>query len=266
MATMRATITAVLCLAGSHAFSPAKLISVEPLARTYSVTRSASVPPSESLGAEATPAADAPVTAAPKLIHGEVDEAALLAASTFPIAPPALISRAKEVLEAGVGTKDGGACLAESFQFCAAVVGPLGKDEYLRALGTFQLEDAFPDLFPNYHGFRVDPFQPSRVWFHTLQTATHTAPLMGKPPTGKVLVLPPQCFHLDFDEAGLVTEVGFYVVDRQYGNTGGLGGAFGFFYGTGNPLPIPECQPYRPSRRFRLLNFVGRTARRFSRS
>ena len=30
------------------------------------------------------------------------------------------------------------------------------------------------------------------------------------------------------------------------------------FYGTGNPLPIPECQPYKKSKRFRLLNMVGR--------
>ena len=49
----------------------------------------------------------------------------------------------------------------------------------------------------------------------------------GKPPTGKELELPPQLFHLDFTEAGLVREIGFYVVDRRQGNTGGLGGAFG---------------------------------------
>lgn len=55
---------------------------------------------------------------------------------------------------------------------------------------------------------------------------------------------------------------GFYVVDRRQGNTGGLGGAFGYFYGTGNPLPIPECQPYQKSKRFRLLNLVGRIGAR----
>ena len=55
---------------------------------------------------------------------------------------------------------------------------------------------------------------------------------------------------------------GFYVVDRRQGNTGGLGGAFGYFYGTGNPLPIPECQPYKMSKRLRLLNLVGRIGAR----
>ena len=55
---------------------------------------------------------------------------------------------------------------------------------------------------------------------------------------------------------------GFYVVDRRQGNTGGLGGALGYFYGTGNPLPIPECQPYKRSKRFRLLNLAGRIGAR----
>lgn len=73
------------------------------------------------------------------LIKGEVDEAAMFAASTFPIEPDALIERAKEVLEAGVGTKDGGACLAPDFEFCAAVVGPLGREQYLGALGNFRV-------------------------------------------------------------------------------------------------------------------------------
>lgn len=196
------------------------------------------------------------------LITGEVDEEEMLAASTFPIKPPDLIERAKQVLEAGVGTKDGGECLAEDFEFCAAVVGPLGRESYLNALGTFKLEEAFPDIDPQYYGFRVDPFDTHRVWFHSRSTATHSAPLMGKPATGKKLTLPPQLFHLDFNEKGLVREIGFYVVDRRQGNTGGLGGAFGFFYGTGNPLPIPECQPYKPSKRFRLLNFVGRLGTR----
>jgi hypothetical protein len=49
------------------------------------------------------------------------------------------IERAKQVLEAGVGTTDGGACLAPDFEFCAAVVGPLGRDEYLGALGNFKV-------------------------------------------------------------------------------------------------------------------------------
>jgi len=193
-----------------------------------------------------------------------VDEEALLAQSTFAITPEDLIKRCKEVLAAGVGTRDGGADFAEDFEFCAPVVGPIGKKQYLNALGTFKIEDAFPDSNPNYHFFRVDPFEPNRVWFQTRKTGTNTAEFMGKPATGKALMFPPEAYSLKFNEAGKVREftVG-YVLDRRSGNTGGLGGAFGYFYGVGRPLPIPECRPYKPSWQFRFLNWMARVGKRF---
>ena len=46
----------------------------------------------------------------------------------------------------------------------------------------------------------------------------------------------------------------------MYEINAGLGGAFAFLYGVGSPLPIPECQPYKKSLRFRLLSFVGNLA------
>ena len=196
-------------------------------------------------------------------IPGEVDEAALFLKSDFPYKPSVLIQFAKDVLEKGIGTKDNGACLAEDFEFVAAVVGPLGKTEYLEALKAFDLEAAF-DVDANFHLFRVDPFQPERVYFHTRQRAKHTGTIVGKEPTGKDLEFPPQCFHFDFNRDGKVKELGFYVIDRRQGNTGGLGGAFGYLYGIGAPLPIPECKPYKPSLQFRMFQFVNRLAQRFT--
>jgi hypothetical protein len=139
-----------------------------------------------------------------------------------------LILRAKQILgpEIALGTKDGGECLADNFEFCAAVVGPLPKEEYLGALGNFRLEDSF-DIAQNFFGFHVDPMQTNRVWFMSRQSAKHVNTFQKVEPTGKELVLPPQIFHLDFDEEGKVKEVGFYTADRRQGNTGGLGGAFG---------------------------------------
>lgn len=191
-----------------------------------------------------------------------VDEAALLAESTFAIKPDDLIRRCKEVLAAGVGTKDAGKDFADDFEFCAPFVGPIGKQEYLDALGTFKLEDGFPDQNPRWHFFRVDPFEPNRVWFQSRKVATNTGEVMGKPATGKALTFPPETYSLRFNEEGKVSEftVG-YVIDRRVGNTGGLGGAFGYFYGIGRPLPFPECRPYRKSWQFRLLSFIGRLTR-----
>ena len=139
-----------------------------------------------------------------------VDEEALFLASDFPIKPEDLVARAKEVLTAGIGTKDEGACLAEGFEFCAPVVGPLPKEEYLKALGNFKLEESF-DLNAQYHLFRVDPTQTNRVWFHTRTLGKHVADstVFGKA-TNKEIINPPQCMHLDFTADGLVKEFGFY--------------------------------------------------------
>ena len=91
---------------------------------------------------------------------------------------------------------------------------------------------------------------------------------MGAQPEGTkddgVLTLPPQLLHMDFTDTGLVKEFGFYTVDRRQGNTGGLGGAFGYFYGVGKPLPIPECQPYKRSFRFRMLGLLGQLGKKLA--
>ena len=50
-----------------------------------------------------------------------------------------------------------------------------------------------------------------------------------------------------------------YVLDRRIGNTGGLGGAFGYFCGVDQGLPIPECKPFKRSWQFSLLGWVGDT-------
>ena len=39
--------------------------------------------------------------------------------------------------------------LAEDFQFVAPIIGPLDKEEFLRAFGSFKIKDAVPDLKDN---------------------------------------------------------------------------------------------------------------------
>jgi len=176
-----------------------------------------------------------------------------------------LLARAKAVLapEVAISTMDVGECLADDFQFCAAVIGPWPKEYYLGALGDFQLTDSF-DIEHNNFGFTVSPHQRNRVYWFSNAIATMKAPFYGVQPKDMKddLVLPPQVFHMDFNDEGKVIEFGFYTVDRQYGNTGGLGGAFGFFYGVGRALPFPEGKPFKPSFRFRMLNFIGFTLKK----
>jgi len=53
-----------------------------------------------------------------------------------------------------------------------------------------------------------------------------------------------------------------HVMERSIGNTGGLGGIFGPAYALGRPLPFPEARPWKPSKRYRLLQAVGNLASR----
>ena len=55
------------------------------------------------------------------------------------------------------------------------VVGPLSKDEFIAAFSGFKLEDGFPDSKNNFYFFRVDPFQPNRVWWDSRFVGTNTA-------------------------------------------------------------------------------------------
>jgi len=218
--------------------------------------------PTRRLMAEGGGAADVVQTATTPSYKGDLDAEALLSKSTFPIPPDDLIALAKEtMIVKGVGTKDDGACLADDFTFRAQFV-EVDRDGFLGALGSFNLEDSF-DIQQQYFGWTVDPLQPNRVWFLNRQEAKQVNDFAGvKAPTeeSRVLILPPQNFHMDFTADGRVQEFGFYTVDRAQGNTGGLGGAFAYFYGVGRPLPFPEAKPYKPSLRRRCLEFVGKIA------
>jgi hypothetical protein len=194
---------------------------------------------------------------------GDLNVEECLAGSDFPIRPAQLIDLCKSVvIEKGIGTKDGGDCLAEDFVFRAQFV-EVDKRGLLAALDSFNLEDSF-DVKQQCFGWTVDPLQPNRVWFLNRQEATQVKAFAGIEPKdnkrGTHLVLPPQNLHVDFNADGKVTEFGFYTVDRAQGNTGGLGGAYGYFYGVGRPLPFPEGKPYAMSFRRRAVEFVASLA------
>lgn len=78
--------------------------------------------------------------------------------------PEELIAKTKGILATKVGTDDPSR-LASDFRFAAPVVGPLSKEKFIEAFASFKLEEAFPDAKANYYAFRMDPFEPNRVWF-----------------------------------------------------------------------------------------------------
>lgn len=148
---------------------------------------------------------------------------------------------------------------APDFQFVAPVVGPLSREAFSEAFGSFKLGEAFPDGEPNYYNFHQDPFQPNRIFFATKFIGTNTGTIAGLlPPTNKRVESPPQVQSCTFNSKGEVTKYTIgYVMDKEVGNTGGLGGAYGIFYAIGYGLPFPEGQPWTPSPGYFLLTRGG---------
>jgi len=193
-----------------------------------------------------------------------LDEADALSKLGFPLSEEQLITKAKEFISAnqGVGNPD---LLASDFSFMGPVVGGpsgLDRESYLEAVGGFNLKDAFPDLNPRFHHFRADPMDAGRVWFTSVASGTDNGTgFLGKKPTEKSFMTPPQACSLKFNEEGRAIKYTIgHVMERSLGNTGGLGGVFGPAFALGNPLPFPEAQPYKPSIRYRMIMSIGRLA------
>ena len=209
-------------------------------------------------GAVSATVTDANADIADFLAKQMVDEAAMLANSTFPIAPEVLIATTKRILAKNSGAEEPG-LLASDFKFVAPVVGPLSKEEFLKAWESFKLEEAFPDAKYGYYAFRVDPFETNRVWFDSQFSGTNTGTMAGSlEATGIKVKAPPQTCSMLFNTKGESTQLTVgYVLDKTIGNTGGLGGVFGILYAIGYPLPFPEAQPWQKSIQYSVFNKVS---------
>lgn len=193
-----------------------------------------------------------------------LDEEAMLSVAAFLFSEADLIGKAKTFLYYGQGVEKP-ELLAEQFRFMGPFVGGadgLPKKDYLKAVGGFDIKLAFPDLNPRFHHFRADPLDAGRIWFTSQATGTDNgAGFLGNKPTGKSFSTPPQACSIKFDESGLVVKYTIgHVMERSLGNTGGLGGVFGPAYALGKPLPFPEANPWKPSKRYSALMLVGRIA------
>jgi hypothetical protein len=188
----------------------------------------------------------------------EVDEESMIASSTFAIKSDKLIELTREFLAANNGC-DKPELLSDDFTFAGPVVGPIPKDEFIKAFSSFSITEAFPDMKPNFYNFHVDPFEHDRVWFSSRATGTHTGVMAGKfEPTGKKFISPPQMSSCKFNATGQVTHLtAGYILDRAEGNTGGLGGVFGILYAIGKPLPFPEAKPWKKSWQYKFFGFLG---------
>lgn len=179
--------------------------------------------------------------------------------------PEELIAIAKNFLAGSNGLGGDPSLLASDFKFEGPVVGPLTKDAFVKAIGSVDFATAFPNWIPQFYGFHVDPLEyplVNRVWYTARGRGVNDGPLApfvtSGNGSGKEVINPPQVCSITIDESGLITRYTIgYVVDRNVGNTGGLGGLYGILYAMGSPLPFPEAQPWKKSWQYDIFQKLG---------
>ncbi|BDA49419.1 hypothetical protein COCOBI_14-0360 [Coccomyxa sp. Obi] len=172
--------------------------------------------------------------------------------SSFPIPSDELIALAQKVFKSNSGVEQP-ELLADDFRFEFPVVSLAKKAscclssiicDFVKAVSGFNLKQAFPNMESHPYDWRVDKYEPNRVWFTVRNTATHAGPLTffgaTYKPTGKVVLGAPECLSYTFNEEGKVTSfTGGYIMDRRVGNTNKLGAMFGILSAIGAPVPSP---------------------------
>ena len=217
--------------------------------------------------ATATATTDADILSDPMFIE-PLSAAAAAATQEGRKSQEELIYIAKRFLQSSNGLGGDPDMLSESFAFQGPVVGPLTKDAFVKAIGSVDFTTAFPDWTPQFYGFFVDPLESeqNRVWYTARGEGVNAGPLLPFAPeaTNKKVVNPPQVCSLTINHTtGLIERYTIgYVVDRDVGNTGGLGGLYGILYALGKPLPFPEAQPWRMSMRYKFFQKLGNILQR----
>lgn len=147
---------------------------------------------------------------------------------------------------------------APDFYFRGPVVGPVTLEEFRGVFARFKIRDGLTGPGTS-HNLWVDPHCPRRVFWVSVTDAVNTGDIGPYKATGKRVRSPPQVSSFTFDDEGKITRfTGGYVLDRDVGNTGGLGALFGIVYAIGHAFPMPEAKPYVKSWQFRLLELVDR--------
>mmetsp|Transcript_27894 Transcript_27894/g.50923 ORF Transcript_27894/g.50923 Transcript_27894/m.50923 type:complete len:1217 (+) Transcript_27894:121-3771(+) len=162
-----------------------------------------------------------------------------------PFPSSVMIQLAKGVMASNFGLDDAN-LLAEEFEYVEPSLGPLGKQKYLEAFGAggeFHVREGVLDLEYGLDNFRVDPYDPYRVWVDSRATGTRTGSIGPRPLPPNVASLPysapPEAISFAFDDDGFCTRLtAAAVLDPLLGNTGGLGGVYGLLYATGTPVNV----------------------------
>jgi hypothetical protein len=120
------------------------------------------------------------------------------------------------------------------------------------------MKGAFPDLEESYTNFRVDPYDPYRVWADLISTGNRTGEFaFNMAPSNQFVKTTPEAVSFTFDDDGYCMRLtNAAIMDPTVGNSGGLGGVYGLLYGSGSPLVDTSTRPW-PQIQLRLQKAVS---------
>jgi hypothetical protein len=163
-----------------------------------------------------------------------------------PFPETVMIQLVKGVMATDMGAKDP-TLLADGFTYCTPYQGPIRKKAYLEKFA----EQEFEGVDPSFSHFRIDPYDPVRVWVDVVLKAPGFEGV-------------PQAMSFTFNEDGFCSRItSGAVMDPSVGNAGGLGGLEGYRYAMGAASPGIVTRPLpRIVGRFRkrtlgLVNGIG---------
>lgn len=143
-----------------------------------------------------------------------------------PFPETVMVQLAKGVISSNMAAEDP-SLLSDDFTYCTLTTGPVRKGEFLEKYAR----EEFRDVDPNPRNFRVDPYDPERVW-------------VDIKPTGPGYVGAPQAMSFTFDQDGFCTRVtSGAVMDPTIGNGDGLGGPDGVKYAKGEGANALDTRP-----------------------
>ena len=149
-------------------------------------------------------------------------------AKTFlaPFPETVMIQLAKGILASGMASEDP-TLLSDDFTYCTPIVGPIRKAEFIEKYAA----EEFENVDPSFSHWRVDPYDPVRVW-------------VDVQPSAQGYEGAPQAMSFTFDDEGFCTRITTgAVMDPSIGNGGGLGGPEGYKYATGQGSPAIATRP-----------------------
>jgi hypothetical protein len=155
-----------------------------------------------------------------------------------PFPETVMIQLAKGLALSNMASEDP-SLLADDFTYCTPTDGPIRKNEFLEKYAA----EEFKDVNPNFSNYRVDPYDPERVW-------------VDLNPSGPGYQGCPQAMSFAFDQDGFCTRVtAGAVMDPTIGDGGGLGGPKGLRFARGGGTDILTTFPL-PRALGRLKNYL----------